>query len=140
MKISLAEHHLSVDPDDTWIPDPIEPGAEHLGLYLRSTEHGIYLNVREQAPDGHALTQEGLLELLREQTWGPSIDEWSAAPGSLVLVGGTFEATGMGGEVVLEIFLTDGHRIANLAGPGPRHDVTALRPAAERLAATVRFT
>ena len=35
-----SDHHLSVEPDDSWAPDPIAPGAGHLGLYLRSIEHG----------------------------------------------------------------------------------------------------
>lgn len=139
MRISLPHHHLSVDPDDGWAPDAIEPGADHLGLYLRSLEHGVYLNVREQEPGRHALTTEGLLALLREQNWGPSIDEWVATAGPLVIVGGVFEAVGMGGEVVLEVFVTDGRRVANLAGPGTREVIAALRPAAERLAGTVRF-
>jgi hypothetical protein len=140
MRISLPAHHFSVEPDDGWVPDPIEPGAEHLGLYLRSIEHGVYLNVREQDPGSHALTQEGLLEILREQTWGPKIDEWAVTAGPLVIVGGTFEAAGMGGEVVLEVFVTDGRRVANLAGPGSRQVIAKLRPAAEHLAGTIRFS
>jgi hypothetical protein len=138
-RISLPDHHLSVEPDDTWAPDPIAPGTSHLGLYLRSIEHGVYLNVREQDPGTHALTKDGLLALLREQTWGPSIDEWNAASGTLAIVGGAFETVGMGGEVVLEVFVTDGRRVANLAGPGQREVIAALRAAAERLAGTVRF-
>jgi hypothetical protein len=68
-----------------------------------------------------------------------SIDEWSSTSKDLTIVGGSFEATGMGGEIVLEIFVTDGHQVANLVGPGPREIIEALRPAAARLAATVRF-
>lgn len=139
MTIHLPAHHLSIDPSDDWVPDPVAPGTEHLGLYLRSSEFGVYLNVREQASGPHALTKDGLLALLREQQWGPAIDEWSTSSGDLVIVGGSFEAEGMGGEVVLEVFVTDGRRIANLAGPGPRPIIAALRPAAQRLAATVRF-
>jgi hypothetical protein len=139
MKIHLPSHHLSIEPSDDWVPDPVAPGAEHLGLYLRSNEFGVYLNVREQVAGPHPLTKEGLVALLREQNWGPTIDEWSTSPGNLVIVGGSFEAEGMGGEVVLEVFVTDGWRIANLAGPGARPIITTLRPAAQRLAATVQF-
>lgn len=139
MRISLPQHHLSVDPDETWTADEVAPGAEHLGLYLRSLEHGVYLNVRGQEMAGHAPSKEGLVALLREQNWGPPIDEWSSTSTDLVIVGGSFETTGMGGEIVLEIFVTDGHRIANLVGPGPREIMAMLRPRALRLAATVRF-
>jgi hypothetical protein len=139
MTLSLPAHHLTVAPSDDWVPDPIAPGTEHLGLYLRHTEFGVYLNVREQDAGSHALTKDGLVALLREQEWGPSIDEWSTSAGELVIVGGSFETSGMGGQVVLEIFVTDGRRVANLAGPGPRVVIAAIRPAAQRLAATIRL-
>jgi hypothetical protein len=139
MRVSVPKHHLSLELDDRWTPDPTQPGTEHLGLYVRSNDHGIYLNVVEYGAGDHELTQAGLLALLREQNWGAAIDEWSATSNALTLVGGSFETAGMGGEIVLEIFVTDGHRIANLAGPGPRQVIAALRPAAERLASTIRF-
>lgn len=139
MRISLPRHRLSVEPDATWVADEIAPGTEHLGLYLRSTEYGVYLNVREQDGGTHSLSQDGLLALLREQNWGASIDEWATTSSALVVVGGSFEAAGLGGEIVLEVFVTDGHRVANLAGPGPREVMAALRPAAARLASTMRF-
>lgn len=139
MTIRLPSHHLSVDPSDDWVPDPVTPRTEHHGLYLRSSEFGVYLNVREHVAGLHPFTEDGLRALLREQNWGPAIDEWSASSGNLVIVGGSFEAEGMGAEIVLEVFVTDGRRIANLAGPGPRPIIRALRPAAQRLAATVRF-
>ncbi len=47
MAIRLPAHHLSIDPSEDWVPDPVAPGTEHLGLYLRSSEFGVYLNVRE---------------------------------------------------------------------------------------------
>jgi hypothetical protein len=139
MRISLPQHRFSVDPDENWTVDDVAPGSEHLGIYLRSTEHGVYLNVRGQEAGDHALSRDGLVALLREQNWGPSIDEWSSTSTDLVIVGGSFETTGMGGEAVVEIFVTDGHRVANLAGPGPPQVMAALRPLAARLAATVRF-
>ncbi|HEX7669687.1 MAG TPA: hypothetical protein VF395_08900 [Polyangiaceae bacterium] len=139
MRIHVPKARLSIEPDDTWEADDIAPGSEHLGLYLRSTAHGVYLNVRGQEIGEHELSKEGLIALLREQSWGPSIDEWSSTSKDLTIVGGSFEATGMGGEIVMEIFVTDGHRVANLAGPGPRQVMEALRPAAARVAATIRF-
>jgi hypothetical protein len=45
----------------------------------------------------------------------------------------------MGGEVVIEVFATDGRRVANLAGPGERAVITAVTPAVKRLAGTLRF-
>jgi len=139
MTLPLPSHRLSIDPGDDWDPDPIAPGTEHLGLYLRSREHGVYLNLSEYGATPHACTTDGLLAVLREQNWGPSIDEWTAVSGDLIIVGGSFEAAGLGGEIVLEIFVTDGRRMANFAGPGTRPAIAALRPAAQRLAATVRF-
>lgn len=139
MRVSVPEHRLSVDTLGEWVADPIEPGSEHLGLYLRSLQHGVYLNVRAQDPGKHALSKDGLLGLLREQNWGASIDEWSTTVGAFTLVGGSFETSGMGGEIVLEMFLTDGRRVANLAAPAPRTVIAALRSAAERLAATIHF-
>jgi hypothetical protein len=139
MRLHVVAHLLSVDPGEEWTAEPIEPGSEHLGAYLRSNEHGVYLNVRRQDSGTHPLTEAGLLGLLREQNWGPKIDEWTARSGALVIAGGSFETVGMGGEVVLEIFVTDGRRVANLVGPGQREVITALRAAAEQLAGTVRF-
>jgi hypothetical protein len=45
----------------------------------------------------------------------------------------------MGGEVVLEVFVTDGRSVANLVGPGERSVIVALTPSVQRLANTVRF-
>jgi hypothetical protein len=45
----------------------------------------------------------------------------------------------MGGEVVLEVFVTDGHSLANLAGPGERAVITALVPSVKRLVNTLQF-
>ncbi len=59
--------------------------------------------------------------------------------GAITSVGGSFETVGMGGEVVLEIFSTDGRRVANLVGPGERATIVAVTPAARRLAGTLRF-
>jgi hypothetical protein len=67
-----------------------------------------------------------------------SIDEWIVESGSVV-VGGTFETVGMGGEVVLEIFVTDGRSVANVAGPGERAIIAAATPAVRRLASSLRF-
>ena len=141
MRITLRSHHLSIDPSAEWVADEMDPSAvDRFGLYLRSAEHGVYLNVRAQEAGVHALTPEGLLGLLREQSWasGP-LDEWVRSSGNLELVGGTFETTGMGGEVVLEVFVTDGRAVANLAGPGERAVMAAVIPAVQRLADTLRF-
>jgi hypothetical protein len=141
MRIALPTHHLSIDPTTEWVADEMEPEAvASFGLYVRSTEHGVYLDVRAQEAGGHALTAEGLLALLREQSWAsPPFDEWTVTAGPLSIVGGTFETVGMGGEVVLEVFVTDGRSVANLAGPGERSVITAVTPAVQRLAGTVRF-
>lgn len=141
MRIALARHHFSIEPSDEWIPDEMKPETvDTFGVYLRSTEHGVYLNVREQAAGEHPLTPEGLLALLREQQWGaPPFDEWTTSSGSLIVVGGTFETTGMGGEVVLEVFVSDGRRVANLAGPGERAAIAAVIPSVQRLVSTLRF-
>jgi hypothetical protein len=139
MRFSIPAHRLSVDPGDAWIPDPITPGSEHVGAYLRSLEFGIYLNVREDDGAGHPLTKDGMVALLREQNWGPAIDEWHGAAGDLVMAGGSFEASGMRGEIVMEIFVTDGRRVADLAGPGPREIIAKVRPSAQKLAASIRF-
>jgi len=140
MTITLPEHHLSIDPGTEWIPDPVEPAVSHLGLYLRSAEHGVYLNVRAQEAGGHPRSREGLLALLREQGWASvPFDEWVVTSGELTAVGGTFETEGMGGEVVLEIFVTNGEAVANLAGPGQRDVIAAVVPAAKRLVTTLRF-
>jgi hypothetical protein len=111
------------------------------GMYLRSIEHGVYLNVRAQDSGGHPLTQDGLLALLREQNWAsPPFDEWTFTAKALTIVGGTFETTGMGGEVVLEVFATDGSALANLAGPGERTVITALIASVKRLVSTLQFS
>jgi hypothetical protein len=141
MRIALPRHHFSIDPSADWVADEMAPETlDEFGLYLRSTEHGVYLNVRPEEAGGHPLTPDGILALLREQNWASApFDEWAASSGTLSIVGGTFETVGMGGEVVLEIFATDGRRVANLAGPGERAAITAVTPAAQRLASTLRF-
>jgi hypothetical protein len=45
----------------------------------------------------------------------------------------------MGGEVVLEVFVTDGHVVANLVGPGERAVIAAVTPSVQRVAGTLRF-
>src|SRR4051812_45342605 len=119
MRVRVPRHGISVELDAEWIADPIDPSAEHLGMYVRSAEHGVYLNVRSQDASGHACTMDGLTALLHDQNWGPLRDEWSLSSEGLSIVGGSFEATGLAGEIVLEVFVTDSQRIANLAGPGP---------------------
>ncbi len=111
-----------------------------LGVYLRSAVHGVYLNARAQLAGDHPLTTEGLFALLREQQWASvPFDEWVATDGPLTIVGGTFETLGMGGEVVLEVFATDGRFVANLAGPGERTVIAAVTPSVQRLARSLRF-
>ena len=141
MRITVRDHHLSFDPGAAWIADAMDPATEaQLGLYVRSVEHGVYLNVRTQGAGDHALTREGMSALLREQAWGSApFDEWSETRGDLAIAGGTFETIGMGGEVVLEIFVTDGHAVANLAGPGERALIASAAAEARRLARTLRF-
>ena len=101
----------------------------------------MYVNVRSQDAGGHPLTKDGLLALLREQDWAsPPFGEWSSTPSSKVTaVGGTFETVGMGGEVVLEVFASDGLWLANLAVPGQRAVIAALVPAVRRLVNTLQF-
>lgn len=114
--------------------------VDSYGLYLRSTEHGVYLNVRAQGAGQHPLTREGMVAILHEQNWASApFDEWSATDGPLTIVGGTFETVGMGGEVVLEVFVTDGRFVANLAGPGERAVIAAVIPSVQQLAGTLRF-
>lgn len=141
MRIPLPTHHLSIEFSADWVPDEMDPKvAGELGVYLRSVEHGVYFNCRAQSAGDHPLTREGLCALLREQNWAsPPFDEWSAAEGPLTIVGGTFETVGMGGEVVLEVFVTDGRFVANLAGPGERRLIAAVTPSVQRLAGSLRF-
>ncbi|MBK8998064.1 MAG: hypothetical protein IPM35_20260 [Myxococcales bacterium] len=140
-RIALARQKLSIEPTADWVADEMpEETLDELGLYLRSTEHGVYLNVRAEGVVHHPLTTDGLLALLCEQNWASApFDEWTTSSGPISIVGGTFETEGMGGEVVLEIFLTDGRRVANLAGVGERTAILAVTPAARRLALTLRF-
>jgi hypothetical protein len=139
MRITTPDGRISVDLGDVWQADPVQPGAEHLGLYVRSIEHGIYMNVGEYTSGRRPLTAEGMRALLRDQNWGASIDAWNAAAEPLLIAGGSFEAEGLHGEIVIEVFVTDGRRVGNLAGPGPREVIAKLRPDVERLAATLRF-
>jgi hypothetical protein len=139
--MQIPEHRLSLDASSEWVADETDAESrESYGLYLRSVEYGVFLNVRSQVAGGHALTPDGLSELLHDQSWASSpFDVWTSTLDELVVVGGTFETEGMGGEVVLEIFATDGKRLANLAGPGQRAIIHALTPSARRLARTLRF-
>lgn len=74
--------------------------VEHHGLYLRSSKHGVYVNVRTQGAEPHPPTRDGLLALLRDQSWASApFDEWVITSGPLTIVGGTFETTGMDGLV-----------------------------------------
>ena len=145
MRVDLPSHHLSFDPEGAWLVDEADPKTtEALGLYLRSVSHGLYLNVRAQGAGAHPLTADGLRALLREQGWAsPPFDEWTLEPnqdsGPNTIVGGTFETVGMGGEVVLEVFVTNGTLVANLAGPGAREVIVAVTPAVKRLAMSLRF-
>lgn len=141
MRVTVPSHRLSVDTSDEWLADEMDPKAVELhGLYLRSSLHGVYFNVRAQAAGQHPLTRERLLAILHEQSWASApFHEWALPSGPLTVVGGTFETVGMGGEVVLEVFVTDGHRVANLAGPGERSVIAAVTPFVQRLASTVRF-
>jgi hypothetical protein len=141
MRLGLPQHRLSLDPSTDWVADEMDPEAlESFGLYLRSAEHGVFLNVRSQESGGHPLTKDGLLALLREQNWAsPPFDEWTEVSSGLTVVGGTFETIGMGGEVVLEVFVTDGRSLANLTGPGERTVIASLVPSAKKLATTLRF-
>lgn len=140
-RISLARHHLSVEPTAEWVADEMpQETLDELGLFLRSTDHGVYLNVRAEEVSHQPITTDALWALLREQNWASApFDEWTTSSGPVSIVGGTFETVGMGGEVVLEIFLTDGRRVANLAGVGERAAIAAVTPAARRLARTLRF-
>jgi len=136
------EHHLSIAPSEEWLVDDASRENPELvrlhGIYVRSVEHGIYLNVCGQLAGGHALTEEGLLDMLRDQQWAsPPFDVWTS--GSITAVGGTFETVGMGGEVVLEVFATDGVFLANLAGPGERMAIAAMLPAVRTLVQSLRF-
>ncbi len=127
--------------ESEWVADEMAPATlDQLGLFLRSAEHGVYVNVRAQGASVHPLTTEGLLQLLREQNWASvPFDEWVTTSRGLIVVGGTFETVGMGGEVVLEVFVTDGRSVANLAGPGERAVIAAVTPSVQRLASTLRF-
>jgi hypothetical protein len=141
MRIALPAHSISIDPSAEWIADEMDPKAvAQFGIYLRSSEHGVYFNVRKQDGGAHPRTTMGLLDLLREQSWASApFDVWTAASGARSIVGGTFETVGMGGEVVLEVFVTDGHAVANIAGPGERAVIAAVGESVRRLAATLEF-
>ncbi len=119
----------------------MEPATEaQLGVHARSVEHGVFMNVRSQEAGVHPLTEQGMASLLHEQAWASApFDAWSETVGELFVAGGTFETTGMNGEVVLEVFVTDGRAVANLAGPGERTLIAAVTPAVRRLARSLRF-
>lgn len=142
MRLSLpAPHSLSIDLGEDWLPD--EQAADRIedfGVNVRSKTYLIYLNLRRQTAGAHALDATGLLGFLREQNWAsPPFNEWTVKSAGLVAVGGTFETVGMGGEVVTEIFATDGTSVANFAGVGERSVMVAVTPAAQALVRTLRF-
>ncbi len=142
MEIALTDHLLRFDPAGAWEVakgwgDP-SLHATH-GLYLASVEHGVELHVREQRAGPFALTEAGLVDLLRDQRWAsPPFDERVTRHAGVLVVGGTFEAP-RSGEVVREWFVTNGRVLANVAMPGARSAVAAALPSAERLVATLRF-
>ncbi|HEX3595395.1 MAG TPA: hypothetical protein VHU80_09845 [Polyangiaceae bacterium] len=141
MRITIPQHHFSLEPSTEWVADDMDPEAvDSFGIYLRSLELGVFLNVRPEDAGDHPLTADGLTALLREQSWASApFDEWLHESGPLIIVGGTFETVGMGGEVVLEVFATDGRSLANLVGPGERAVIAALVPSVKRLAGTLHF-
>ena len=139
MRINVPKHRFSIETSDEWVPDDLDAEALH-GLYLRSVAFGLYMNVRAQQADGHPLTEQGLRALLDAQGWKPPpFDAWTEHVGDLTIVGGTFETEGMNGEVVLEVLVTDGRSVVNLAGPAPREIIVAATPAVRRLAATLKL-
>ena len=140
-RIESRHHRLSIDPLGEWELDPSDAAAvETHGFYLRSIALGFYLNVRSETPPAHPLTEAGLRMHLGEQGWpGPPFDTWTLHEGSLVLVSGTFETTGMNGEAVLEIYATDGVHLVNLAGPAPREILEAAALSVRRLVRTLRL-
>ncbi|HEX4339166.1 MAG TPA: hypothetical protein VH062_24835 [Polyangiaceae bacterium] len=142
MKFKLPRLELSLDLSEEWVVDETDPKAtDAYGVYLRSVQHGVFLNVRAENPDGHTLTKDGLLAILRQQSWASApFDEWALAEGALTAIGGTFETVGMGGEVVLEVFATDGKRLVNLVGPGERKVIAALVPSVKRLVEKLRLS
>jgi hypothetical protein len=141
MRLSIPSHHVSIDPTSEWIADAMDPQTVDLhGVYLRSVAYGVYLNVRSQEAGVHPRTAEGLRAMLRAQEWAsPPFDEWGVDSGPVIVVGGTFKTVGMGGEVVLEIFVTDGRSVASLVGPGERAVIAAATASAQRLASSLRF-
>jgi hypothetical protein len=134
-------HQFSIDPGSDWVADESDPTAQaQLGIYLRSIAHGLYVNARGEDSANRTTTKDGLFSLLREQNWASKpFDEWSAEANGLVIVGGTFETVGMNGEVVIEVYVSDGRRIANLAGPADRAIVLAATPSIRELAKTIAF-
>lgn len=141
MRVSIRHHHVSFDPLTDWVPDVMEPATEaQHGMYARSVEHGLYLNVRSQDSGGYPLSPDGLAALLHAQAWAsPPFDVWSELGGTLTVVGGSFETKGMGGEVVLEVFVTDGRGLVNLVAPGERAQILAMTPSVRLLARSLRF-
>jgi hypothetical protein len=141
MRVTFGDRRFAIDPSTEWVADEMPPATvEQFGLFLRSAEHGVYMNVRVQEAGGHPLTKEGLIALLREQSWASApFDEWVTTAGGITVVGGTFETVGMGGEVVLEVFVTDGRSVVNVAGPGERAVIAAVTPSVQRLVGTLRF-
>lgn len=141
MRIESPPHRLSIDLGAEWGCEPSDAAAvENFGLYLRSRELGFYLNVRAEPAPAHPLSEAGLAAHLREQGWAsPPFDTWTLHQIPLCVVAGTFETTGMNGEVVLEVYATDGAHLVNLVSPAPREIIAAGTAAVQRLVRTLRL-
>jgi hypothetical protein len=138
MRVLIPGHDVSLELGSEWIADPFSSKTATHGAYLRSAEHGLYVNVRAQTIDPHPLTMEGLRAFLGEQNWAsPPFDSWSAT--DPLAVGGSFETIGMNGEVVLEVYATDGKSVMNLATPADRALIVAVTPSVKKLLTTLRF-
>ena len=147
MRLHLpSPHNFSIDPADAWLADDQPPQhVQDFGVYLRSKAHGVFLNARTQSAGDHPLTEQGMLAFLREQNWASKpFNAWSETHTTeeslLFIAGGSFETVGMGGEVVLEVFATNGSSVVNFAGPGERTAILALTPSAQELARSLRFS
>jgi hypothetical protein len=138
LRVVIPHHGVSLELGDEWVADPFSPETATHGAYLRSVEHGLYLNVRAQTIAPHPLTLDGLRAFLGEQSWAsPPFDVWSST--DPLAVGGSFETVGMNGEVVLEVYATDGRSVANLATPADRTVIAAATPNVRKLVRTLRF-
>jgi hypothetical protein len=146
MRLHLpSPHGLSIELANAWRAEDQPPDlVEDFGAYVRSEGTRITLNVRAQSAGDHPRTERGMTAFLREQNWASKpFNAWSETvateDGPLFIAGGSFETVGMGGEVVLEIFATNGSSVANFAGSGERDVMVALTPIAQELARSLRF-